>query len=803
MNSILDNYQSYFMEKFIKLFKQASSAINVMEYNRLSNVIHVMSQIARPITLTSPRFLSVCVAAAMLGTLPSIAKAVEINNTEADNTVENATTTPTPKTQANERIHRAAAPTAMLDTIKVVASNNDISEDSDSYVFENASTATGLALSPQYTPQSVTTITHQQIEDQDLEDVADVLRHTPGVSLLTFDGGRTMSSARGFDITQYQIDGQDVDFNGIWTKGEDFTSTAIFDRVEVVRGATGLTSGSGEPSASINLIRKRANSRNPEAMISVEGDHHGQYGATLDASTPLIEGGDIRGRFIAQYKDGDTFIDREEKQLGLLYGVVDADIGDKATLSIGASQQDTKIDSGMWGGLPAYYSDGGKTSWDVDRNSSVDWVEWDNKNRTYFGTLNYDITPDWQFMLQGSRSKNEADDKLLYLLSNTIDRETGMGAATYNSYSGGDRNQDNWKATVNGVFYAFGQTHTVQFGGSYNKNELKSYAHTATPNYEPINFYTWNGDYPEPVWSDKRTTADVDTKEKSLFASGRFQLTDPLALVLGTRVTDYDSEGFDSGVDIDVSHDDKWVPYVGATYDINDNHTVFASYTSIFDPQIERDVNNNLLDPVDGDNYELGIKSSNVAGTLQGQLSVFRIKQDNLAQPVAGTMIINTDPPQQAYIEADGATSKGVDIEVTGRINPDWQTSIGFTQFIAKDDNDDRVNPQFPDRVFKLFTTYDMSSWIPGLTVGGGINWSDERHTLLTNPATQTLEKYEQNNVTLVDIMARYNITDSLAAQLNVENLFDEEYLSNTGFGFGQINYGKPLTLSGKLSYTF
>nr|WP_241877993.1 TonB-dependent receptor plug domain-containing protein [Psychrobacter sp. PraFG1]UNK04401.1 TonB-dependent receptor plug domain-containing protein [Psychrobacter sp. PraFG1] len=226
----------------------------------------------------------------MLATLPSIASAVEIHNAEADNTVENATTTPTPKTQANERIHRAAAPTVMLDTIQVVASNNDISEDSDSYVFENASTATGLALSPQYTPQSVTTITHQQIEDQDLEDVADVLRHTPGVSLLTFDGGRTMSSARGFDITQYQIDGQDVDFNGIWTKGEDFTSTAIFDRVEVVRGATGLTSGSGEPSASINLIRKRANSRNPEAMIRVEGDHHGQYGATLDASTPLIKG---------------------------------------------------------------------------------------------------------------------------------------------------------------------------------------------------------------------------------------------------------------------------------------------------------------------------------------------------------------------------------------------------------------------------------------------------------------------------------------------------------------------------------
>lgn len=693
-------------------------------------------------------------------------------------------------------------PTVTLDTIQVTAPDLSNSENSDDYVYYRPSTATGLTLTPKETPQSVTTITDQQIKDQDLETVTDVIRSTPGVSAASLDGGRSGASARGFDIDQYQIDGQDVDFYAQWSNGEDIASTAIYDRVEVVRGAAGLTTGSGQPSASINLIRKRANSRVPTATLSADADHYGKYGATIDASTPLSADGDVRGRFVAQYQDGDTYIDREDKTRQVLYGVIDADIGEATTVSVGASYQDNVQNSTMWGALPAYFSDGSHADWDVSKNASVDWVKWNSANKSYFGSVTHDLNDDWGVELKGSRSENESDSKLFYLSGNTVDKETGLGLNAYNGRFESTRNQDNLEASVNGRFDAIGQTHEVRFGASYNKNDLTAYSYTATPNFHPLdNFLEWDGSYPEPEWSDKSLSTQLTTKEKSLFASGRFQLTDPLAVILGSRVTDYENQGVNFGTDIDISHDSVWVPYVGATYDINDNHTLFASYTSIFKPQVEVDVNNEYLDPIDGDNYELGIKSSNDADTIQSQFSVFRIKQENLAQRDGDNMVSGVDVPTEAYVGAEGATSTGIDVEVTGKITPEWQTSIGYTQFNAEDKNGKTVNSGYPDRLFKLFTTYDMSNWAEGLSVGAGVNWSDERYSLLTNPASNQQEKYSQDAVTLVDLMARYQMTKDLALQLNVENLFDEKYVDSTSFD--QIYYGKPLTVSGKLTYKF
>lgn len=217
----------------------------------------------------------------------------------------------TPATVSSEDTESVTnLPSTTLAPITVVASDLNSSENTDDYTYYRPSTATGLTLTPKDTPQSITTITNQQIKDQDLETVTDVIRSTPGISAGSIDGGRSSASARGFDIDQYRVDGQDLDFVSQWSIGETLTSTAIYDRVEVVRGAGGLTTGSGRPSASINLIRKRANSRVPTATFTADADQYGTYGATVDASTPLTSSGDVRGRFVARYQDGETYIDR-------------------------------------------------------------------------------------------------------------------------------------------------------------------------------------------------------------------------------------------------------------------------------------------------------------------------------------------------------------------------------------------------------------------------------------------------------------------------------------------------------------
>lgn len=733
----------------------------------------------------------------------SILTAITGHNAFANEITTNSTSLNNATSSQSSADYSDDMPSTTLEVIEVNVLASDASEESDEYVYYKPSTSTGLTLSPKQTPQSVTTVTRQQIKDKNLETLEDIINYTPGISEANLDGGKSGSAARGFEISQYSIDGQKVAYNMTWVSGEDRTSTVMYDRAEIVRGAAGLTTGSGRPSASINLIRKHATSRIPTAEVELNADHYGKYGAVIDASTPLSKNGDIRGRFVAEHQEGDTYIDRESKERTVLYSVIDADITDNTRISGGISYQDGTLNSAMWGSLPSYYSDGSKTDWDVGKNASVDWVKWATENLTYFGSVNHDFNDNWGLELKASRSETEGKSKLFYLYGHVVDKQTGLGLVEYNGRYDIERNIDAAEASINGSFDAINQTHEIRFGVSYNNNEEKGYDYTATPNLRPIgNFIEWDGSHPEPVWSNRDLKKDVTINEQSLFASARLQLSDPMALILGSRVTNYELSGDDFSVtDIDISHDEVWVPYIGTTYDINDNHTLFASYTSIFQPQREKDINNNYLDPIEGNSYELGIKSSNDDETLQTQFSVFRIEQDKLAQKDGQKMIAGTMPPEQAYIEAGGATSTGIDVEVSGMLSPNWQGIIGYTQFKAEDAQNIRINSEHPDSLIKIFTTYDASNLVPGLTVGAGLNWSGDRYAMVLNPVSGQEQRYDMEDKALVSLMAHYEMNENLDLQLNVDNLFDEKYIE--GIAFNQLYYGEPLSVSGKLTYKF
>src|SRR3546814_383981 len=127
--------------------------------------------------------------------------------------------------------------------------------------------ATGLDLTLRETPQSITIITREQIDDQAASTVADVLEYTTGLSVKRVDRGRNLLSARGFDITAFQLDGLPFATGNV---GLEETSTAIYDRIEVLRGAPGLLQGPGEPSASINLVSKRPAAPRSTGAINLE-----------------------------------------------------------------------------------------------------------------------------------------------------------------------------------------------------------------------------------------------------------------------------------------------------------------------------------------------------------------------------------------------------------------------------------------------------------------------------------------------------------------------------------------------------
>lgn len=165
----------------------------------------------------------------------------------------------------------------VLPTLKVQGEQalGETTEDSGSYTTGAMSTAIGLPLSIRETPQSVSVVTRQRIEDQGLATTAEILASAPGISYTRSDSNRLAFSARGFAIDNFQFDGLASPINNLWNFGATDMDSAIYDRVEIVRGSTGLLTGAGNPSAAVNFVRKK-----PLADFAISGSAGPDAGAS-------------------------------------------------------------------------------------------------------------------------------------------------------------------------------------------------------------------------------------------------------------------------------------------------------------------------------------------------------------------------------------------------------------------------------------------------------------------------------------------------------------------------------------------
>ena len=150
------------------------------------------------------------------------------------------------------------------------------------------------------------------MDDHGSQDIGDVLRNTPGVSVQAYDSERMEYSARGFAITNYQYDGINTIYDGVYDEGVTHVDMAAYDRIEVIKGATGLMTGSGDPSATVNLVRKKP-THDFKASITASAGSWDNYRTEGDISGSLNDSGSVRGRLVGAYQDRKSYLDQRSR----------------------------------------------------------------------------------------------------------------------------------------------------------------------------------------------------------------------------------------------------------------------------------------------------------------------------------------------------------------------------------------------------------------------------------------------------------------------------------------------------------
>jgi len=662
----------------------------------------------------------------------------------------------------------------------------NVTEGTGSYTPGTIATSTRLVLTPKETPQSVSVVTRQHMDDFGLNNVDDVMRHTPGITVSAFDTERTNYYARGFSINNFQYDGiPSTARNVAYSAGNTLSDMAIYDRVELLKGATGLLTGAGSLGATINLVRKKPTA-DFQGHATLGAGSWDNYRSELDISGPMTESGNVRGRAVAAYQDKHSFMDHYSRKSPTYYGIMEFDLSPDTLLTVGGDYQDTLPKGSSWSGsFPLINSKGDRNSVKRSFNNAADWSSWEQYTRTVFAMLEHDLGNGWVTKLQLDHKIN-GYHALMGSIQGDQPQPDGTAQLTSGKYTG-ETVSDSADLYVSGPFSLGGREHELVLGGSISASEWKGKGYwNLSPNI--VDFNNWHGHATIPDWGKAQSLTDDTVRQTGAYVTTRLNLADDLKLLLGGRVVNYQVTGYNPNY----RESGRFVPYIGAVYDLNDTYAVYASYTDIFMPQenYNRDRDNKLLEPDEGQNWELGVKADFLDGRVNASAAYFEIRESNRA--LSDDEYNNQTPiPNNYAYKSSKAVTKGYELEMSGEIAPGWQLQAGYTHKVVRDDKDVKISTFEPEDQVKLFTTYKLKGNLDKLTVGGGVRWQSVGWQDIYNSPKGGYEEFSQDAYWLVDLMTKYQVSKNLSATLNVNNIFDKHYYTNIGF-YNSAAYGEP-----------
>jgi len=694
-----------------------------------------------------------------------------------------------------------------LDAVQVTAKG----EIPNSYTVKSANTATRLDLSLRQTPQSMTVITRQRLDDMGLFSLSDVMGQVTGVQVLVTDSERINYVSRGYNITNFQVDGMLNTFGGSIKTNTD---NVIYERIEVIRGATGLTTGAGDPSGTISFVRKRPTDTF-QAGANLTVGRWGNQRLEADLGGPVAWDGRVRARVVAAKQQSDAFRDVYKLDKDVFYGIVQADLTDSTLFEVGYEYQSPRTTGVTWGMVPYWGADGKPANLPRSTNLSASWSAWPIIEKTRFARVEQQLGSGWALKGTYTHADRDTDGSVWYGAAG-YPRPDGTGVTAYVSHFNETSAMNVFDVNVGGPFRLFGREHELVFGigQSLRKGESEATDFDYDDAYAQVpDWRNWTGDVPRlPVTRLGYLGSANELRQRAAYLAARLQLADPLLAVLGARYGSWettswrynhdDAGNLTSTVRSGYKPDNAFTPYAGLVYDFNSTFSGYVSYTDIFQPQNYRDRNNTYLEPVVGRMYEAGLKAEFFDGLLNASAAVFEGEQDNVAEiddSVPANSLPNGD---QAYRSSGkGNKVKGWELETQGSIGESWNLSAGYSHTTIRNRGGVLLKTTTPHDMLRL-----NASWRPGgidgrYWLGGGVTWQDRIWNTSTK-ADRSKENITQPAYYLLNLAGGYRFNENFSAQVNISNLLDKKYYNNVGFYQG-VYWGEPrnvtLTLRWKL----
>ncbi|MDH1109077.1 TonB-dependent siderophore receptor [Pseudomonas otitidis] len=684
------------------------------------------------------------------------------------------------------------------------------------------------------TPQTITVVPAEVMRDQQALSLREVLSNVSGITFNAGEGGGGSGdnlNIRGFSAsTNLQIDGlRDSAQN-------NRTDTFNIEQVEVIKGPNSVFGGAGTTGGSVNQISKQPGFEAFSRLgLGLGSDHYRRL--TLDTNQPLQElgsGSAFRLNLMAHDDEipGRKRLERERWGIApsLLLG-----LGEDTSLTLSYFHQRDDNDPDY--GVPAF---DGKRVAGVKRNAYFGWRNLDRERIDSDAfTVRLEHRFNDQLSLQNLTRYSEVErDTVISAAHINLDRRRSSGQppgpvlapgqylpAGPQAY-GRDVTSRMWinQTNLTAEFDTLGIGHTLVTGAEFSRETY----HRTTYDYGlkfPDEGYPLAD--PPGYWSgpaQRSNSGYLATRlyDRALYAFDTLALNPQWDLNLGLRYDWLDGDADDykltkgNWVATDNrSSDEHLSGRAGLVYKPVENGRFYLAYGTSFNPSAENIATSGAglsaatekLDPEKNRTWELGTKWELLERRLQLDAALFRVEKLNArTQLTDGTTIL-----------AGNQRVQGLELGLTGELNERWKVFSTFTFMDSETLKavNERVGvsakgqalANTPPQSFNLWSTYDFDG---GWRVGYGARYVSQRNLTASDDGVK-LAAYWVHSA-----MLGYRVSDSFDLQLNLDNLFDRQYVErvrtqlgtqqgtgSTGARSSAIEYGdaRAATLNATLSF--